>query len=113
MKDFTTAAYIKPIVDEINRKYYIDRPTKEVKAIFNCDLVLTPATENTRNRFLINPDRDSLLPDISKFFDVFQEITLFSKAAETYAGELDQWEDREKDRVIKATYNELLRQYNR
>ena len=113
MKDFTTADYIKPIVDEISRKYYIDRPTKEVKAIFNCDLVLTPAAENTRNRFLINPDRDTLLPDIYQFLHVFQEIKLFSKLVETYPGELDQWQDREKDRVIKGTYNELLRQYNR
>lgn len=112
MKDFTTADYIKPIMDEISRKYYIDRPTKEVKAIFKCDLELTPVDANN-DRYFINKDRDTLLPDISNFFDVFQEITLFSKAVETYAGELEQWQDREKDRVIKATYNELLRQYNR
>ena len=112
MKDFTTADYIKPIVDEISRKYYIDRPTKEVKAIFKCDLELSPAS-GSNDIYFINSDRDTLLPDIYKFLYVFQEITLFSKAVETYPGELDQWQDREKDRVIKATYNELIKQYNR
>lgn len=111
MKDFTTADYIRPIIDEISGKYFIDRPTKEVKAIFKCDLELSPI-DGSNDRYFINKDRDTLLPDIYQFLYVFQEITQFTKAVETYPGELDQWEDHEKDRVIKATYNELLRQYN-
>ena len=110
MKDFTTSNYIAPIIDEIEHKYFIDWTSQEVKSIFRADIVLTPA-DGSNDAYFITPCRDTLIPNIYRFFDVFQEITLYSKAAETAPDELFYWSSREKDRVISAVYNALLKKY--
>lgn len=110
MKDFTTAEHIKPIIEEIEQKYFIDRTTPEVKAIFKSDIVLTPA-DGSRNAYFITADRDTLLPNIYKFIALYQQITRYCEAVETYAGELDIFCEHEKDRARAAVYNTLLRQY--
>lgn len=111
MKDFTTSAYITPVIDQIEHTYFIDRAPAEVKAIFKCDLILTPALYKSPDRYLISKDRENLLPNISEFKNIFTQIDQYTAAAETYAGELDQWSSREKDEVIKAVYITLIDKY--
>lgn len=110
MKDFTTSAYIAPIIDEIERKFYIDRTSAEVKAIFKADLILSPAS-GSNDRYLITKDRENLLPGVESFKTAFIEIDNYTQAAETYAGELYTWSSREKDKLITAVYTSLLHKY--
>lgn len=109
MKDFTTPANISPIIDEIERNFFIDRPSPEVKNIFKCDLELSPV-DGGRERYFITENRDEL-PQV--FTTIFKDVENYVKAAETYPGELYTWQQYEIKRILKATYKTLINKYSR
>lgn len=111
MKDFTTTEYITPVIEEIKEKYFLVNPDQTVKKCLNCVGLLHRKTTNeyialrTGGPFFIWQH----ITTIKNLYNVLKEWT---KAAETYSGELDPWRYREEDAIQHAIRDRLINELN-
>ena len=81
MKQFTTPAYIKPIVKEILSKYQIIKPAAPI-----CEFILKSNT--SRAAYMFRNGSAHYIDNINLLDSLYQEIDDFCEAAETTPGEL-------------------------
>lgn len=112
MKDFTTSDNITPVLEDIESHFFIDQAPK-IKFLNNINIVLTAADEAGPGVtcYLIGPENPENIPYTKGLKELYHKIDLYCKAAETYAGELDDWSSREKDRATIAAGAALLKKY--
>ena len=113
MKDFTTDNYINPIIQEIKALYTIVKDNN-LKVYFdkindNCKLLL--CFQNLYSPVYVNSDMPILPKTPQTLKALYREIDNYSSYAATYTGELDQWNDHEKDLVLEAIKQKLLSLY--
>lgn len=105
MKDFTTSAYITPALIEIKNEYQIKRDSI-YKEYFNCDLLLKKKTGN--DCIILSRSKDLFIPGLDSIQVIFKAIDAYTEAAETYAGELNIWNYKEKQRVYNTIRDRLI-----
>lgn len=110
MKDFTLN--IEPIVDDIKSIYLIDN-NPDVCAYLQADLMMYKTTESDSIKTvkLIRHDEDFYISGIHSLRELFWSIEDFNTSVSTYAGELDDWATREKQRVLNAIRDELIKEF--
>ena len=113
MKDFTTAEHITPILEDIESHFFIDQ-APQIKFLNNINIVLTAADETGPGVtcFLIGPENAENIPYTKALKELYHKIDLYCEAAETYAGELDNWSSRQKDIVRAAAGTALIKKYS-
>lgn len=107
MKDFTTKEYIKPIIDEIKRKY---TPAKASKAALDCLHCIAILKRNgTRECIALRPGEPFFIwQHIETVKELYSTLQSWTEAAETEPGELDAWMYREEDRIQAAIRDALI-----
>lgn len=108
MKDFTTAEHITPILTEIKSRF-ITHEDSITTNYLKCIIAIEDPT--TRQFYPVSPKEELYIPNIAAYQETCKEIDIFTQAAETYAGELDQWNSREKERVFLAIRDNLIKEY--
>ena len=105
MKDFTTLEHITPALIEIKNKYQI-KSDSIYKEYFNCDLLLKKNIGN--DCIILNRSKDLFIPGIESIQTIFKAIDAYTEAAETYTGELNIWNYKEKQRVYNTIRDRLI-----
>lgn len=107
MKDFTKEKYIKPITDEIKRKY---SPVKASKAALDCLHCIAIIKRNgTREYIALRPGEPFFIWEhIETVKELYKALQSWTEAAETEPGELDSWMYREEDRIQAAIRDALI-----
>lgn len=113
MKDFTTAEHITPILEDIERHFFIDQAPK-IKFLNNINIVLSAADEPGPGVtcYLIGPENPENIPTTAALLNLYNEIDEYTEAVETYPGELWIWSSKEKDRATLAAGTALIKKYS-
>ena len=113
MKDYTTPEYIAPIINEIEKHFFIDQAPKNAFLI-NINIILTAADEPGPGRtcFLIGPENAGNIPTTAALLNLYNKIDEYTEAVETYPGELHNWSKSEKDRATLAAGTALIKKYS-
>ena len=111
MKTFTTPDYINPIIEEIKTTYTASYSPATLAAL-DC-IALLKKNKSRDALALRTSDRCFYYSEGPAIRALYKTVAEWTKAAETYPGELDLWEVREHKRIQEAIRAALIETYTR
>lgn len=109
MKDFTTPAYIAPIMDEIRTLY---KPITDRATCTCLDCIVLLQKRNSRDAYAVRtPDKGAFYYSGPAVKHLFKQIDEWTQAAETEPGELDRWQWYEHQQIQEAIRAGLIEKY--
>lgn len=110
MKDYTEYKYIEPIIKEI-KSIYTAITEPDILNYFNtafekCKMILS--FNNQYMPLYARADMPTFIKTPQSLKSLYQDVNEYSYYASTYEGELDNWSDREKNRILEAVKRELI-----
>ena len=106
MKDFTSQAFINPIIDEIKIEYTANKNKRTLHAL-NCDVLLEG---KKRNCHAVRANQPFHI-FTAKVKELYKQVADYSEYASTYSGELDVWRYNEQERIQHAIRDRLIEIY--